>query len=414
MSAALVAVSLATSLSAAPRAAAAPTRTPPNHDAFYEYSGTTPLAQIAPGTVLKKRSIQLAFGPATTPVSAEQLLYRTTDQLGHPTVTVTTVIAPEPLPALSPIVGYLSFYDDLGGKCDPSYTLAGGNPGASNQSEAEEEELLILFYVENGWIVTVPDFEGTQLHWMAGRQSGYGVLDSLRATESALGLNSSTKIGLSGYSGGALAGDWASELAPTYAPKLNIVGAALGGIPVDQASLFRYANGTPVFSSALPGILLGLSRAYHLRLGRYLSPYGRKVVNAESNTCIGSDFGKYPGLTYQKLLKPQYRNMFGVRALARMINDQHMGRIPGHPHTAFLMGNGNVDGFGDGVMSIRAVIALAQEYCRKGVAVEFHQYSGAGHEEAGAYFEPETAPFLAARFAGLPFQGNCGSIRATG
>jgi hypothetical protein len=65
-------------------------------------------------------------------------------------------------------------------------------------------------------------------------------------------------------------------------------------------------------------------------------------------------------------------------------------------------------------MSIRAVIALAQEYCRQGVPVEFHRYAGAGHEEAGAYFEPETAPFLAARFAGTPFAGNCGSIRATG
>jgi hypothetical protein len=364
--------------------------------------------------VLKHRSIQVAFGPATTPLMAEQLLYRTTDQLGHPTATVTTVIAPAPIPALSPIVGYLSFYDDLGGACDPSYTLAGGDPGSSNQSEAEEEELLILFYVENGWIVTVPDFEGPHLHWMAGRQAGYGTLDALRATESALHLPATTKIGLSGYSGGALAGDWASELAPAYAPKLDIVGAALGGIPVDQAALFRYANGTPVFSAALPGILLGLARAYHVDLFRYLSPYGRRVVHAESHTCIGSDFGKYPGLTYQKLLRPRYRNLFGVHALARMITDQHMGRVPGHPHAALLMGNGDIDGYGDGVMSIRAVIALAQEYCRQGVAVEFHRYGGAGHEEAGAYFEPETVPFLAARFAGTRFRGNCGSIRATG
>jgi hypothetical protein len=402
------------SVSAAERGTAVPSRTPPSHDAFYKYNGTTPLRDVPPGTVLKKRSISLAFGPASTPVSAEQLLYRTTDQLGDPIATVTTVIAPSPLPALSPIVGYLSFYDDLGGKCDPSYTLAGGDPGASNQSEAEEEELLIMFYVENGWVVTVPDFEGPKLHWMAGRESGYGVLDSLRATESALDLPASTKIGLSGYSGGALAGDWASELAPTYAPKLNIVGAALGGIPVDQAHLFRYANGTPVFSAALPGILLGLARAYHLSLNRYLSPYGRKVVNAERNTCIGSDFGKYPGLTYQKILKPRYRKMFSVRTLARIINQQRMGSVRGHPRTAFLMGNGNTDGYGDGVMSIRDVIALAQEYCREGVPVEFHQYGGAGHEAAGAYFEPETAPFLAARFAGTPFQGNCASIRATG
>jgi hypothetical protein len=78
------------------------------------------------------------------------------------------------------------------------------------------------------------------------------------------------------------------------------------------------------------------------------------------------------------------------------------------------MGIGDIDGYGDGVMSMRDVIALGQEYCAQGVPVEYHRYGGAGHEAAGIYFEPETAPFLQARFAGLPFKGNCGSIRATG
>ncbi|HWC33352.1 MAG TPA: lipase family protein [Mycobacteriales bacterium] len=387
---------------------------PQQADHFYRYSGDTPLAKIAPGTVLKQRTVSLAIGPLPTPVTAQQLLYRTTDQLGHPTVTVTTVIAPDPLPIAAPIVGYLSFYDDLGGTCAPSYTLTGGEAGGAANSQAEEEELLIAFYVAQGWVVTVPDFEGPHLHWMAGRESGKETLDGLRATESALGVSRATKIGLSGYSGGALAADWASELAPHYAPGLNLVGVAEGGIPVSEADLFRYANGTPVYSAALPGILVGLARAYHVSLRRYLSPYGKRVVAVESRTCMTNVFGDYPGLTYQKLLKPRYRNLFKVHALARMIDAQQMGTVRGHPDTAFLMGNGDIDGYGDGVMSIRDVIGLAQEYCAQGVPVEFHRYGGAGHEAAGIYFDPETAPFLQARFAGLPFRGNCGSIRATG
>ncbi|MGN6474748.1 MAG: lipase family protein [Mycobacteriales bacterium] len=414
LSAALVIASLSTTLAGAAHGSAAAAPKPPSKDSFYRYSGQQPLSSYRPGTVLKKRTIQLAFGPVNTPVTAEQLLYRTTDQLGHPTATVTTVIAPSPLPAVPDIVGYLSFYDDLGGKCDPSYTLAGGNPGASNQSEAEEEELLINFYVENGWIVTIPDFEGPHLHWMAGRQSGYGTLDALRATESALALGTTTPIGLSGYSGGAVAANWAAELGPRYAPKLNLVGVAMGGIPVDYANMFRYINGTKTFSAAIPGMLIGLARAYHLNLHRYLSPYGRKVVHAERNVCIGSVFGHYPGLTYQKLLKPRYQHIFRVHALARLLNRQRMGLVRGHPHTAFLMGNGDIDGYGDGVMSVRDVIGLAQTYCAEGDPVEYHRYGGAGHEAAGAYFEPETAPFLQARFEGLPFKGNCTQARATG
>jgi hypothetical protein len=409
-----LAVTMAVPLTPGEGQAAPAFRPPQRTDSFYSYSGSAPLRKIAPGTVLKKRSVTLDFGPLPTPVTAEQLLYRTTDQLGHPTATVTTVIAPSPLPLVPDIVGYLSFYDDLGGKCAPSYTLTGGEAGPAADSQAEEEELLMSYYLENGWVVTVPDYEGPHLHWMAGRQAGYGTLDALRATEAALGLDASAKIGLSGYSGGAVAADWASELAPRYAPHLNIVGVAEGGIPVSDATLFRYANGTKVFSAALPGILLGLARAYHVPLQGYLSPYGKKVVRAESTTCMTAVFGNYPGLTYQKVLKHKYRDVFHVPVLRRLLYGQDMGRVRGHPQTALLMGIGDIDGYGDGVMSMRDVIALGQEYCAQGVPVEYHRYGGAGHEAAGIYFEPETAPFLQARFAGLPFKGNCGSIRATG
>jgi hypothetical protein len=412
----MVAVALTVALAgAAPVAHGSPAvHAPQQSDSFYSYSGKKPLSQQKPGTVLKTRDVPLKFGPLPTPVTAKQLLYRTTDQLGHATATVTTVIAPSPLQPAPDLVAYLSFYDDLGGKCAPSYTLAGGDAGGAANSQAEQEELLIAFYLAQGWIVTVPDFEGPHLHWMAGRESGKATLDGLRATESALGLSSATKIGLSGYSGGALAADWASELAPRYAPRLNLVGVAEGGIPVSEATLFRYANGTPVYSAALPGILVGLSRAYHVELGRYLSPYGKKVVQVEKRTCMTNVFGDYPGLTYQKLLKPRYRDMFKVPTLARMINRQHMGTVRGHPNVPLMMGAGDIDGVGDGVMSMRDVIALGQEYCRQGVPVEFHRYGGAGHEAAGIYFDPETAPFLQARFAGANFKGNCGSIRATG
>jgi hypothetical protein len=77
------------------------------------------------------------------------------------------------------IVGYLSFYDGLASKCDPSYTLEGGNPGATTEQQAEEEELLASWYLSNGTIVTIPDFEGTGLDWMAGHESGYGTLDGV-------------------------------------------------------------------------------------------------------------------------------------------------------------------------------------------------------------------------------------------
>src|SRR2546429_1337108 len=130
-------------------AAVASGPTLPSQDPFYTYSGSKPLSAIPPGTVLKHRSAQLAFGAGnSTPIRAEQLLYRTTGQLGRATVTVTTVLEPTPTPVLPRIVDYLSFYDGLGSQCDPSYTLAGGAATDSTyQQEADEEELLIGWYL---------------------------------------------------------------------------------------------------------------------------------------------------------------------------------------------------------------------------------------------------------------------------
>lgn len=390
---------------APPSATAAPPS--PARDSFYRYSGHAPLAEITPGTVLKARAIQVALGTTSTPIRGEQLLYRTTGQRGEPTATVTTVIAPATLPTRPDIVEYLSFYDGLGPRCDPSYALAGGTASSTDEQQAEEEELLISWYLTNGWVVTVPDFEGTHLHWMAGRQSGYGALDAVRATESYLHVAASTKVAMSGYSGGAVAADWASELAPTYAPELTIVGVAEGGIPVNYLHMFAYVDGTDEFSAAIPGMLLGLSRAYHVDLRHYLSPYGAKVVRQERAVCIASAFGHYPGLTVTRLLKPRYRGLHRAPALRRIVAAQTMGRVPGHPKTALFMGIGKSDDTGDGVMVAKDVEALARHYCDEGVPVQLEEYQGAPHQFAGAFFEPEVGAFLQARFAGIPFTGNC-------
>jgi hypothetical protein len=384
----------------------------PSRDPFYTYAGPKRLDQVAPGTVLKHRRVRLALGPGNnTPVRAEQLLYRTTGQLGQATVTVTTVLRPTRTRVLPRIVEYLSFYDGLGSQCDPSYTLAGGDPGdATYEQEAQEEELLIAWYLAQGNIVTVPDFEGTGLHWMAGRESGYAALDAIRATESYLHLRRSTKVGLSGYSGGAVAANWASELAPAYAPKLNIVGVAEAGIPANYINHLAYMDGNDEYSAAIPGELLGLSRAYGLDLTPYLSAYGRQVVGEVSDVCIASAFGKYPGLTIAAIMASPYRDLARTEPFATTLREQTMGQLRTRPRAPMFMANGNVDGTGDGAMVAADVKALAASYCRRGVRVEYQEYPGASHIAAAALFEPQTGPFLQARFAGVPFVGNCRSI----
>jgi hypothetical protein len=175
--------------------------------------------------------------------------------------------------------------------------------------------------------------------------------------------------------------------------------------------MFDYINGTKTYSAAMPGMLLGYTRAYHVDLTPYLSAYGAKIVASMQDACMTAVFGKFGKLTLQQLMKPQYADLRKVPVFVQIINQQIMGTVPGHPRSPFLFGNGNKDGKGDGVMSFRDVQTLARQYCHAGVPIELHQYRGAGHQAAGAPFTPETAPFLLARLAGLPPVNDCRLIR---
>jgi hypothetical protein len=398
-------------LAGAASAVAAPAL--PSQDPFYHYAGS--LAGVAAGTVLRSRTVTIAENGSSTPITATQVLYRTEDQLGNPSATVATVLrpggAPPATPAVAPVhlVAYQTAYDALGSQCDPSYTLQGGN---SSYSTAQDEEQIILGYVSDGDTVVVPDYEGENLDWAAGQESGANTLDAIRAAEHLLGAPaSSTPVGLVGYSGGSIATEFASEMAPRYAPELHIVGVAEGGIPVDFFHNLSYINGSPSWSGVIPAVLVSLARAFHVSFTNYLSPYGLQVTNQVKDECINDFVGNYPGLTIQKLLKPQYANYLTLPDLVRIGNQLIMSRT-GTPVGPLFMGVGNQDGTGDGVMVADDVEALAHTYCTRGVSVQLNVYNGDDHTQAAVPFEAGALQFLSQRLSGQAVSDGCASIAA--
>lgn len=392
------------SFAGAARAAAAPIE--PSSDPFYTYSGNPGL--VAAGTVLRTRTVAIAVGADPTPIEATQLLYRTVGEQGQPTVTVTTVIRPVDA-VVTHIVSWQMFYDALGSECDPSYTLQGGN---ASYGDGSEELALFAPYLAAGDTVVVPDYEGEDLEWGAGRESGEDTLDSIRAAESYLKApQATTPVAMVGYSGGSIATEWAAELAPKYAPQLDLVGAAAGGVPVDFAHNLDYINGSADWSGVIPAVLVGVSRAYHIDLSQYLSAYGEKVIAQVSGGCINSFLGNYPGLKIQDLLKPQYQDFLANPLFASIINQLIMS-TGGTPKGPLLLGVGNADGTGDGVMVAADVQELAHIYCQRGVTVEFNVYKNDDHDEAAVPFEAQAEAFVASRLSGLPVVDQCSSIPA--
>lgn len=421
---ALAAFTACAALTALLASAARATPLPPSQDPFYSYTGATPLGAIAPGTVLKTRTESYHVDGITLPVRAVQLLYRGTTQLGGPTVNVTSVLEPPIDNGKAPnVVAYQSFYDSLSTADDPSYAISGG--GTLGLGVGDAEPALIAPLLLAGDAVVVADTEGEQADFAAGPEYGMLTLDSLRAALSspATGLAGSTEVAMIGYSGGAIATEWASELAPGYAPGLNrlLVGSSFGGVLVDPAHNLHYVNGSALWAGVMPMALIGISRAFHIDLTLYLSAYGQQVFTGMQNDSIDAVLGHYPGLSWSQIAKPQYREPEQIPTYVRIANQLIMGES-GTPTEPLLIAQGadgtieGTDNFqpgigpGDGVMIAGDVRTLAREYCARGVPVEYDQYDATDHIGTAIPWMTTTVPWLAARFAGLPAPQDCGSI----
>jgi secretory lipase len=380
--------------------------TVPAYDSFYAWTGSL---HSAPGTVLRTRTVGVADVFVQTPVKATQLLYVTTNELGQRVVSVATVLQPldkvEASLGVTRIVSYQFAYDALSSICDPSYTMQGGNV-ADTTGDAEMN--LLLAYVAEGYTVVASDYEGEDLAFGAGQQSGYETLDGIRAAEHWLGVTEiGTPVGMVGYSGGSIATDFAAELAPHYASDLDIVGVAEGGIPVDLFHNLAYIDHPGSgWTGVIPGVLDGLARGFDIsNFKSYLTPVGVEAVDANQNQCIDN----FTGLTTEQMFKPQYQDIEKIPLFVNDLNHLIMSRT-GTPREPMLIGVGNSDGTGDTVMVTKDVQELAHTYCTRGVPVQFYVYKGLSHTYAAIPFETQANKFLAQRLAGQSVQDRCSSI----
>jgi hypothetical protein len=400
------------------RAAAAP-----GWGSFYAYTGSTPLAQVPPGTVLKTRTLYYHVVGIQLPVQVVQLLYRSAGALGQPTTNVTSVLEP-PVRLGSPrAVSYQSFYDSLNPADEPSVQIAGGV--SLGGFVADAESVVIAPLLLQGYTVIVPDTEGQTADFAAGPEYGMNTLNSIRAATSSplTGLDTSTRIGMFGYSGGAIATDWAAQLAPAYAPDVNrqLVGAAEGGVLVDPAHNLRYVSGSLVWAGITPMAIIGIARGLHISITPYLSSYGLQLYNKLQNAAITNVLGQYPGLTYAQLVKPQYANPASIPVLVKAENKLNTGSL-GSPTIPMFIGqgaNGILEGTpgnkpgigpGDGVMIAGDVRTLARDFCASGTAVDYTQYDVLSHVTTFPVWTLAALTWLDSRFAGGQPPNDCSQI----
>ena len=360
-----------------------------------------------------------------TSLKTTQLLYRSTSQTGKPTVNVTSVIQPARQGDKTKVLSFQSAYDSLSRNDQPSHAIAGGLTLGGVVPSVE----LAVFgqFLAQGYTVIVPDTEGQRADFAAGPVYGFNTLDSMRAAVNSptVGLPGDARFALLGYSGGAIASEWAAELAPTYAPDVNarLIGAAIGGVLVHPAHNLHYVEGTYFWAGVMPMALIGIARAFEVDLTPYLTGRGVRLFRGMQTASIVGVLGQpaYWRLRWTDLVVAEYPTPESLPLFVRLANQLIMG-TGGTPRIPLFIGqgaNGDLEwtpgdkpgiGAGDGVMIAGDVRTLARTYCAKGVTVYYEQYDALSHITSVGIWLVKAIDWVKDRFAGQPAPENCSSI----
>ncbi|MEU7140910.1 lipase family protein [Nocardia sp. NPDC046473] len=341
----------------------------PQVDEFYQPPAG--FESAAPGAILRSRPIELV---APLPAQAWQLLYRTTDVFERPDVTVTTVFLPDNVRPDRPLVSQQMFEDASGPQCVPSYGL---QAGAQSSTETTGQIKDLQTMLSNGWVVSVPDFGGRFGHFPVAQEPGFMTLDGIRAATqfAPLGLGSETRVGLFGYSGGGFATGWTAELQPSYAPELNLAGAAYGGPGADiNAALFT-TNGGPF--SAIVGS--GLSSYYatypevKAAMRPHLTPEGAAVMDQIQTQCLSKTLAQQFFGDWKRYFDIPLDQVLALPPLAEVINEARLGtHAPSAPLYVF-------QAVPDEVIPVGSTDRMVEDLCARGASVTYIREQLAEH-----------------------------------
>ncbi|MDJ0392863.1 lipase family protein [Rhodococcus sp. G-MC3] len=382
----------------------------PEFDAEFYSPADAVVSAAEPGEIIASRPVNLAtLAVIPLNVDAWQLSYRSNNARGEAIPAVATVIKPRgDAVGERPLLSYQIAEDSLGNYCASSYVLQQGSiPWPLTGAVTGGGQFLeIQAALAQGWGVVVPDHQGPNSSFASGPLAGRITLDGIRAAENFRPMQLTgrdTKVGMLGYSGGSIATGHAAELRQTYAPDLNIVGAAEGGVAADVGALVDNANNA-VGSGIVASGIIGVSREdpeMASFLDQHLNPLGRALFAAKDNLCVGWNSALAPFLNLKglfetpgdPLLEPEAR-----RVLARLKMGQAVPDVP-----MFLYQSNP-----DWLVPVGPVNALVNTYCADPKAsVEYTRDHFSEHLTLDVIGLPRALLWLGDRFDGVPAQQGC-------
>lgn len=364
----------------------------------------TPPAEVTgdPGTVLKQAPGTSAIGKDDATVT--NVLYVSTGARGNKTAVSGTVIVPKApwtKGGERPIVSVSPGTQGLNDTCAPSRTIATGR--------LYDGTWLKQFH-DAGYAIALTDYEGLGTpgsHPYANNVAlGQNALDVVRAAQE-LGYSETAPVFLQGFSegGGATAG--ALELAPIYAPELNILGGHATAPTADLAVIGKNIE-SGLYQTFLLFAVKMLDVTYpELNLRDLTNEKGQELID-KADTAYGCLPGNLLGgwLDTRKLTKEgKLISSYLTRPdIAAQLDELRLGQkridVPFRVTSSWA----------DDVIPNSSVRRAAKDWCAEGSKISYGTLFAPTHIASGFEGSGQALAFFNDRLAGKPFASNCSRI----
>lgn len=395
---------------------------PPTQDPFYSLPAGW--QNLPKGSIIRQQNDFLGncnLNCQLVPANATyRILYRTTNSNGDAAASTITLIQPQlqlvPNNA-SRLFVYQPAWDAASINCQPSYEFLrtqSDNPGEPGL-EVSVELGIVSTALRKGYYAAFSDYETLNASFTSGGTSGMAVLDGVvaaLASGPSTGVSTAASVALAGYSGGAIATEWALELLASYQPSLTskIVAAIAGGLPANlNATLYDTGVNSNVGAPLIPRAAVGLGNSdaqFNASLLAALKPGTPASTFFSAKQCTVPPQHNF---TDENVISTYFTNgnaFFSGAAWTRILNKDGIMGLHGKPTVPTYFWQGCVDE----IAPQPPVAALVSKYCgtnNQGSTLQYTTYANDGHGQAAIDGIGAAEAFVDSRFAGIAPPTGC-------
>ena len=261
--------------------------------------------------------------------------------------------------------------------------------------------------IKRGYVVVATDLQGLGTPgpqpYLVGVSSGRAILDSARAARALPQAAASKHVVMLGVSQGSHAVLWAAQLAPSYAPDLEILGVVAAAAPTDLIDNFKVIS-NPFVRALMTGYVSDTwSQIYAIRLSTFANPIGRYFIRRLSAVCLRLDPVVAASSTGLLLMSHSIPDHLGD-PWTKPLRDNSVK--PVHLAMPVLM----IQGEKDTVVIPKITETFVAASCKAGNTLRFIRVPDGTHTNIGGRTVGPTVDWIADRFAHKPAPSDCDKL----